>query len=291
MKRGRLSNEEIQYIKDNVHYMNYVQIATNLDRDPESIRSHIEKKLGLETSLRENTNPVNQSGYEYDLEQEQVWEVLQEQFTPEELSHFKYQWNQFHDQFGGDVLPTEKLQIIDAIRLDILMSSNLRAKKKTADNINDLEINIMAEKHKLEQMEDPTPQDKFPLLELEKNLSFARAAQGEILKDYRELQDRKNRILTALKGTRRDRIQRIESGRESFPVWMAEVVSNPEKRRQLGIEMEKRRLAAIDEEIRLQAYHKYENGQIDQPLLNCDTVKPDNGKKDFLSEPKEEDNE
>ena len=40
-----------------------------------------------------------------------------------------------------------------------------------------------------------------------------------------------------------------------------------------GIEMEKMRMAMEKEKDRLSAYHKYEDGVVDQPFLTPDTVK------------------
>ena len=52
-------------------------------------------------------------------------------------------------------------------------------------------------------------------------------------------------------------------------------MSNPDTRRELGIEMEKMRLAMKEEEKRLSNYHQYEDGGVDQPFLTPDTVKDD----------------
>ena len=51
------------------------------------------------------------------------------------------------------------------------------------------------------------------------------------------------------------------------------MISNPELTRQYGVEMEKMKLAMLKEKERLGSYHKYEDGQVDQPFLTPDTVK------------------
>ena len=43
----------------------------------------------------------------------------------------------------------------------------------------------------------------------------------------------------------------------------------------MGIEMEKMRLAAYEEEKRLSEYHQYEDHVVDQPFLTPETVKDD----------------
>jgi hypothetical protein len=49
-------------------------------------------------------------------------------------------------------------------------------------------------------------------------------------------------------------------------------MQDPEILKQYGLEMEKMRMAMINEQKRLSQYHKYEDGQIDQPFLTPDTV-------------------
>ena len=46
MKKGRFSKTEQQLIKENYESLSVVQIATSLDRDPDSVESYIESKLG-----------------------------------------------------------------------------------------------------------------------------------------------------------------------------------------------------------------------------------------------------
>ena len=46
MKKGRFSKTEQKFIKENYESLSVDQIATRLDRDPDSIESHIESKLG-----------------------------------------------------------------------------------------------------------------------------------------------------------------------------------------------------------------------------------------------------
>jgi hypothetical protein len=50
-------------------------------------------------------------------------------------------------------------------------------------------------------------------------------------------------------------------------------MTNPDVAKRYGLEMEKMRLAMLKERDRLSAYHKYEDGAVDQPLLTPDTIK------------------
>jgi hypothetical protein len=80
-------------------------------------------------------------------------------------------------------------------------------------------------------------------------------------------------MLREMKGTREQRIKRLEDSKQSFTSWVASLIQNPEMIKKYGIEMEKMRLAMKNEQKRLSEFHKYEDGQVDQPFLTPDTIK------------------
>ena len=82
-------------------------------------------------------------------------------------------------------------------------------------------------------------------------------------------------MLKDLKATREQRVKRLEDSKETFIGWVRNLMSDPETRHDMGIEMEKMRLAAYEEEKRLSEYHQYEDHTVDQPFLTPETVKDD----------------
>ena len=80
-------------------------------------------------------------------------------------------------------------------------------------------------------------------------------------------------MLKEMKGTREQRIKRLEDSKQTFTGWVAHLMQNPAVTQQYGMEMEKMRLAMENEKKRLSVFHKYEDGQVDQPFLTPDTVK------------------
>jgi len=83
-------------------------------------------------------------------------------------------------------------------------------------------------------------------------------------------------MLKELKGTREQRIKRLEDSKETFASWVQALTLRPEMRDGLGTEMEKMRLAMDKERAKLTEYHKYEDGIVDQPFLTPDSVLEDN---------------
>ena len=115
--------------------------------------------------------------------------------------------------------------------------------------------------------------DNPSLFEFRTPFIIQSVSEESLNKDYRELQTKKNSMLKEMKATREQRVKRLEDSKQSLVGWIAYLMGNPEVTSQYGIEMEKMRLAMTQEKERLGAYHKYTDGQVDQPFLNSDTIK------------------
>ena len=264
MKKGRFSKTEQEFIRENHKEMSIQEIATHLDRDPDSIKSYVNQKIG-NTALGEREIEAL-----HDLQSRPFWKDLQKQFSEDELQSLLYHWGRIITQFRDDVLPTEELQIIDAIKLEILMNRALIGQQTNMKDIGRYEELVTDEKRKELEI-----QDKDYIFNLERQIAVCRAAQESLTREYKDLQTKKASMLKDLKATREQRIKRLEDSKQTFIGWVRNLMSNPETRREIGVEMEKMRLAADVEAARLSEYHKYEDGMIDQPFLTPDSVKED----------------
>ena len=92
-------------------------------------------------------------------------------------------------------------------------------------------------------------------------------------KDYKDLQSRKATMLKDLKGTREQRVRAIEDSKFTFASLVKKIATDPQYRNELGIEMEKMRLAMENEKERLSEYMSFNDGQVDQPFLTSETAK------------------
>ena len=260
MRKGRLSKTETQFITENADVMSAKEIAVHLERDPTSINTFIKRKLKLGLSAEEEVA--------YTLEDRPYWSELTQQFTTDELELVKYHWGRIIGQFKDDVFPTEELQVVDVIKLEILMNRGLKQNKENIDQINAFDKLIQDERS-----QDPDQQDRDYLLNLERQTATLRAAQESLNRDYRDLQTKKNSMLKEMKATREQRIRRLEDSRQSFTGWLAHLMQNPNIMKQYGLEMEKMKMAMNKEKERLSAFHKYDDGLVDQPFLTPDTAK------------------
>lgn len=258
LRKGRISKEEDKIIQDNLD-LPIDELAQKLNRNVDSLKDYIKKNYG-HTTIVDNR---------YNLQTRPFYKELKKQFSSEELELFKYYWDTITAQFNKDVFATEEIQIADVCKLEILMNRCLVTSNDNIERINELEAiieriesnNSILDAEEIEQVQGA-----------ERQISVLRASQDSLLKEHRELLAKKAAMLKDMKATREQRIKRLEDSRESFPAWVANMMQNPEIMRKYGIEMEKMRLATEQERKRLSQFHKYEDGQVDQPFLNCDTV-------------------
>ena len=260
MKKGRISNSDGRTIARLIDSMTVEDIASKLDRSVDSIEDYIKRELKVGLSRIEVAA--------YSLEDRPYWRELEAQFTSDELELFKYHWSRIISQFKDDVFPTEELQVVDVIKLEILMNRCLKGNKENIEQISTYEHMIQDERSR-----DKDQQDHDYIINLERQVASLRASQESLNRDYRELQAKKGAMLKEMKGTREQRIKRLEDSKQSFTSWVASMMQDPDLMKKYGIEMEKMRVAMNREQDRLAQLHKYEDGTIDQPFLSPDTVK------------------
>jgi len=261
MKKGRISKEEeaaIQQLIDQGYLAD--QIAVRLDRDAESVGGFIKRKFGIGATEQETAA--------FELQSRPYWSELELQFTKGELELFKYHWSRIISQFKVDVIPTEELQVVDLIKLELLMNRCLKQNKDNIEQISAYEALVARERSVAADQ-----QNRDEIFNLDRQVASLKASQESLNRDYRELQAKKSTMLKEMKATREQRVKRLEDSKQSFTTWVAHLMSNPETAKNYGLEMEKMRLAMLKERDRLSAYHKYEDGMVDQPFLNHETVK------------------
>lgn len=258
-KSGPWSEDEKIYIAENCEHMHYEEIANKIGRNVEKVKKYIRDTLGKPVI---NSVEVNA---EYSIKRSPLWKDLSEQFTKDELRMFLFHWGRIISQFKDDVLPTEEMQVIDYVRLEILINRVLIQQHKNMQELMELEKELAAEKEK-------TIPDFSKIERCGNLISMRRMAQQQISKDHLELINKKTAILDKMKGTREARIKMLESSKETLIGWMKQIINNATYRTKLGINMEKMRLAMKTEEKRLSKLHKYSDGGKDMPLLTWQTL-------------------
>ena len=180
MKKGRFTKTEQEFMRNNHREMSVLELATHLDRDPTSVESYVKEKIGNTTLDDREIEAL------HDLQNRPFWKDLQKQFSEEELQSLLYHWSRIITQFRDDVLPTEELQIIDAIKLEILMNRALIGQQTNMRNISHYEEMVTVEKNKSLEI-----QDKDYIYNLERQIAVSRAAQESLTREYKDLQTKK----------------------------------------------------------------------------------------------------
>lgn len=263
-KSGRFSKDEWSYIKRNADSMTPYHIAKALNRTELSIREYIEKKLGKFAYSEQNKKEYN----EYDLKRKLYWGDLKRQFDNDELELIVYHWSRIIAQFNQDVTPTEELQILDVIKMEILMGRMLIEQQENYELIKRLEGKLDSELEKSKE-----DQNADVIHNTQAQLQVMSAAKKDLNSNYERLQKNKNSQFSQMKATREQRQKNVEDyKKENFATLIKKLIKDPHFSEKMSLDMEKFRLAAEVETERLSVYHKYEDGQIDQPLLTPDTV-------------------
>ncbi len=108
-------------------------------------------------------------------------------------------------------------------------------------------------------------------LALDAQLVSARAAEQSKTQDYVKLQERYDQLMKSLKATRDQRVKDAESGKETF-LGLIKMLQQRDIQEKEGRQMGLMQLAAAKEYNNLGQLHKYEDGNIDRPILSADTV-------------------
>lgn len=262
-RTGRLSIADWNFIEANAETMSIDQMADHLNRTPESVRHYLSKT---------GRHPDKVEGIaiqaEYDLKSRKYWRELKAQFSEEELDLFVYHWAEIVAQFRKDVLPTEELQVIDLIKLELLMNRALREQQTSSLSINELEAQVQELKS-----QPASDQDREVIFNIERQIASLRAAKESLSREFKDLQSKKSNLYKDLKATREQRIEKLENNKQTLGSLVNRILRDPEFFIEEGKALEKMRLAAEKERERLSDYYTYADGTVDQPFLTPDTVK------------------
>ncbi len=258
MAKGRLSNDEIAWIKDNRDKMSADEMSAKLGRPVTTLRAYI----GL----------ASEPGHEPDISGGTKWEQLKKNFTTEECKFFRNEYENFHGQSEDEFLPAEEAQLTHAVTLGILINRSLAKQKTIEEDLNRIEAYRRGLEKKIHG-EGRLPKDlEFSLLgEYRGDIKTLKSDLSSAVTQLTEFSKERNNILKQLKMTRDQRVQQLEDGKETF-VGLIKSLSKRENRDKHGRRMELLRLAMEKQGELLGKFREYSDGNEDQPLLSFETV-------------------
>jgi hypothetical protein len=250
-KRGQLSTDEMNYIKDRANEDSMEDIANVLNR---------------------SVNPIKKYIQDNKLKSKSFWGEVCKQFDEEtgELKYFQDTWINLIKQFREDVLPAEELQLKQFITIDILINRSMKERKRHIAETEKLQKQVDLE-YKLPEEDRDIPK----LTNLETQLSFARNSIASYTNEYTKLLSEQQKISKDLKATREQRIKRIEDGKSSW-TGLIRMLEDEAIREKEGRQLEILKMATNKSKEHLNDLHTYQDDEIDRPILNSDSVLKDN---------------
>lgn len=290
MKKGRFTLEEASFLNLNSSTLSVDEIASSLNRDPKSVRLYIKEKLKLtpiESSVDDTpktvasptvpavrrAEPNERAAVSNDLRKTQAWRRLQDEFEDEELLYLEERYVATVSQFG-EVVATEETQILQVCKLEVLMSRNLQQRKKALFSIRFIES---AQRDLLEEYCPSGDRGKLSetqlqrIMDMETQLNAARSEEQSKTAEYDKLGNQHSKLMTSLKATRDQRLERAESSKANFLDMIRNLQEKDVQARE-GRQMELVKLAGQRELIRLGRPIKYDDGNMDSPILCPETV-------------------
>lgn len=258
-KQGPWTYEEKTFIKNQSGKLTPDEIANKLDRSLRGVRTYLNKEVLMKNYT--SSQLVEKDDFQ-NITKTHYWEELKSQFDVVELESFKYHWANVIKQFRDDIFHTEELQIIDMIKLEILSNRLLTQQTDIKKKIRTYEKIVEDEKMKPKELRDIDMVRNY-----EVQIASLYVGVESLSKEYRELLKEKNNMFKALKATREQRIKDIENSKESMAGWYRKLLKEPEIRKDMGLYLEKMRIATQVEYERLVDVHTYADGSKDSVLL------------------------
>jgi len=263
LKRGKLSNIEMNYIRQNCFDLSIEEIAKNISRKPEPVRKFIEKENLKARDLTDAEHLLST------LRSKFYYQEFKKQFSDEEIVFFEHNWIDFFRQFNEDVTHTEELQILEVIRTEILINRSMEDRRTILENIDRLEKLIDEEMDK-----EPDEQDPSLIGIFQTQLGSLIGSKSSYINEHEKLLTKKEKYLKDLKGTREQRKRVADDAKTNFSMWMREL-DTIEMREAEGYDLMVQAVAADKATERLSDYHQFEDGEVDRPLLNDQSVGDD----------------
>jgi hypothetical protein len=268
LKKGSLSDEEKRSIEQLIKFDTFASIAKKLNRDPATVRKFCQRN-GLTTDKASVSKQIEDK-----KKRSPHFEELGNVLTDREMDLAVKIYTELMRQFGGDILPSEEIQVIDFCVVSALLNRALAREKQILRLLeqqtalrDDLEKNkpSIDDDDEKENWYDKVDQVDTRLMNLSDELK-------EVKKNQIAFFDKKEKAFKAMNASRDQRAQELAKMNENWADFVMYLKSNPQFRTKLGLELEKNKLGIKEEFIRLSQLHEYADGVKDYPVLNSDVV-------------------
>lgn len=267
-KKGAFSDEEKRMIEQLIKFDTYAAIAKKLNREPSAVRKYCQRK-GITndiTSIEKNIEAKTRKSPHFD--------ELNNILTDREMDLAHKIYTELMKQFGGDILPSEEIQVIDFCIVSAMLNRSLAREKEINRIMGDqLALRDMLEKQK-ESIEEEEDQDDWydKIEQVDMRVQNLSDELKEVKKNQVAFFIQKKDATKNMNASRDQRKDEISKANENWSDFVYFLKKNPDFRKNLGYELESMRLGMKEEYIRLTQIHEYADGELDNPILNSDVV-------------------
>lgn len=265
-KSGPLSKADKDFIFQNVDVMSAEDIADHLDRNPKSVRNHIQKnRLGKKFEAA-SSSEFTQNQLYTQLKDKPFFRQLQQQFSDDEILYFCEYWVLTVGDFGGNILSYEELELKEWLTFEILKGRELKQNK----------INIIRKQSLKEQLEDEFKKDKD-----ERDMPYIKYLQGEIMaitedikrynKEFSDLAYKADKIKQGLVKSRDQRTKDMDMAKLDWTSYL-KMLQEYDVKKRVGNEMEIFKMSEDKKREELYEYREFADGEVDLPILNAESI-------------------
>ena len=258
LKRGKYHKTEEQFIIDNVHNMSVEEMADKLGRNTNSVENFIKKKkLKTIVTQEEHEDIQRLLGL---LHESEHWEKIKLAITDKEIKFFEKDWISIVKQFGEDIWYTEEKYIVDWLLLDIKKYRTLRLEKEALQEIECAEKELLKEYAK-----DVEDRDVNLISRLEQQKAIQESALNQHTVGLAKILEKIEKISDKLKANREER-RDVKANEETYWGYI-QMLEDEKYRKQESRQAQLMKMAQDKVREKLYDYHKYDDGEVDIPLL------------------------
>jgi len=275
-KQGRISNDEIAFVKQNMNIMSEQEIADSLNRRIEKIQEIKGELIAREQGFIKNDTSVETI---HDIKKRPEWPIFKKQFSPDELAFLVFRYSQLVAQFGAaDVTATENIQLLQAIQLEIFMNRNAITTRQNQLMKEELELALQEIVDKA--IKETDQQKKVELngmkLDIQGKITVIMGGMRESTKQFTELHARIDQQMKALKGTRDQRLDKIQKSGKTM-IGLLKYLDERENQESESRMAELVKLAVKKEENKLKELHTFVDGSVDSIFLFPEDLEEQDG--------------
>lgn len=273
LKKGSLSDQEKRTIEQLIKFDTFVSIGEKLNRNPDTIRKWCQR----------NGITKDQASVSKQIEEKKKrsphFEELNNILTDKEMDLAVKIYTELMKQFGGDILASEEIQVIDFCVISALLNRALSREKELL-KILEHQTALLDELEKNKPGIDDEDEDRDNWYDKIDQVSLRIASLSDDLKEAKKNQlsfiDKKEKAQTKMNASRDQRRDELAKMNENWGDHVLYLKSNVAFRTKLGLDLEKNRLGMNEEFIRLSQLHEYADGVMDYPVLNSKVIEREN---------------